>query len=223
MSDDVLEITPEPTTGLDEETKALEEAAALMAKAASDRANRKQLLSGVEAALSKVRMIDFPDLIDSPIVQSFISAMGYGDLQPGQTRNRGTLAEIHRDWTWKDLQKMVTEGTMPLRRFTPNESLTLIWQGLELRVIEDTECEVPACFHDIYLDRQKAKRNAVTNEHYLLGISDVPPPDMYHSASSAKVRAWATQMRRFGRNGGTIMTGVLQDWSPAADQKEGVK
>lgn len=203
----------EPILEEDEATKALQEAAELISKAASDRANRKAILKEAEAALTKLKLVDYPDLAESLVIQAFIKAMGLGDLRPGGVANRGTLAERIRDWTWRDLAKEVESGRMPLRHFTSNERLTLTWNDLEIIVEADVECEVPACFHDIYLERQKAKRNAVIAEHYYLGLSDVPPPPEYHSAESAKVRAWATQMRRFGRNGGTIMTGVIQDWS----------
>lgn len=169
----------------DAATLALQQAAALMAKAASDRANRPQIMKEVEATLSKIRVIDFPELADSPIVQAFLQAMDTGGMRPGETRNRGTLAEVAKEWSDRDL------GQFPVKTFYADENIPLIWNGLRRDVVAGEENTLPEPFYNIYLEHKKAQRQGKLHEDYLLGYSDRAPDPNWIAEDSAKVRAWS--------------------------------
>lgn len=191
----------------DESTLALQRAAELLGKAATDKKNQGTLLKEVEAALSKVRMIDFPQLAESPVIQSFLHAVGVGDLKPGEVANRGTLAEREREWTWRDVNDQVRAGKMRLVKFIPYDNLNLTWNGLQLHVCGGDEVEVPDCFYDIYKEHQKARKEGEKNMQYLLGHSDAPPHPDWQTPEGAMVRAWSLNGRKYGRPSGTLEVG----------------
>lgn len=184
------DVDPKPVTLTlkteeDEATTALKNAAELMAKAASDRANRSELLKEVEANLSKLRIVDFPELADSPVVQSFIKAMGTDNMRPGETRGRGTLAERIREWSERDLSQF------PMKTFYADESLPLIWNGLVRHTVSGEENTLPEPFYNIWLDHKKALKQAKIHEDYLLGYSPQTPDPNWMAENSARVRAFS--------------------------------
>lgn len=197
-------MTPEPIQEeLDENTLALQQAATLLAKAASDQANRSTILKEVESTLSRIKLIDFPDLAESPIIQGFIKAMGMGDLKPGETRARGTLAERTRDWEWIDLRQF-----RPVS-FIPAETTPLTFNGLTIDVTANEEITVPSCFYDIYRDRQRALRNANLHEHWLMGRSNTPPDSNWLTPEGAIVRAHSKQGQHLGLVSGFLGVGPI--------------
>ena len=200
--DEVVEMAPEEN---DEMAELLAQAAQTLGKAATDKRNRSVLLKEVEGTLSKIKLVDFPELAESPVVQAFIKAMGFDDLNPGEVRNRGTLAEIEREWTWKDMAQF------PRMKFIPNETITLTFNGLALQVIADRECEVPEPFYNIWKDHRKAIQEARQHEQYLLGFSDQPPDQNWLTVEGAEVRAWSTQGRRMGKVSGHLGVGRISE------------
>ena len=198
----------------DESTLALQQAAELLGRAATDKKNQASLLKEVEGALSKIRMVDFPQLAESSVIQSFLKTMGVSDLRPGEIANRGTLAEREREWTWKDVNRAIMAREIPLKRFTPYDNLDLVWNGLQLRVIGGEEIEVPGCFYDVYRDHLRARQEAAKNESYLLGHSDTPPSPDWQTPEGAVVRAWSQSGKKYGRPMGTLDVGYF----PSADE-----
>jgi hypothetical protein len=170
---------------VDEQAKAMSAAAELMQKAASDRANRPKILKEVEAQLAKLKIADFPDLADSPIVQAFVKSMGVGDLAPGQSRNRGTLAYIQREWTENDLAQF------PVKSFFADESLPITWQGIVRYTVAGEENILPEPFYDIWMEHKRAMKQAKIHEDYLLGYSNQPPHPNWNADSTARVRAFS--------------------------------
>jgi hypothetical protein len=175
---------------------------------AGDKLAREAKLKEVEKVLGNLQVKDFPDLAESPVIQSFVQMVGLGDLKPGEVRNRGTLAERVRDWSWGDVQAKVKSGEFQLRRFTPAETVDLIWNGLTLRVVQDQECEIPDVFYALYTARRRAIQQAAINERYLTGQSDQPPHPNWQNEETAFVRAWSMQGRG-GTSGGHLSTGPI--------------
>lgn len=200
-----VETTEEP---VDEIAEQLAKAAALMQKAATERVDRGTVLKELESVLSKIPITALPEMEESPIVQAFVKAMGVGDLNPGEVKNRNTAAERSRDWSINDL------GQFKQVQFTPNENLPLTWNGITAHVQADMEVVLPEPFYNIYRDYKKAKRQAGIADAYRMGVSDVLPDPMYLDADSggaeaATVRFWSIQGRPYGRPGGTLTTGLI--------------
>jgi hypothetical protein len=190
---------------------------------ANDEIARTEKLKEVEAVLGQVQVKDFPDLAESPVIQSFIQMLGMGDLTPGETRNKGTLAERTRNWSWGDIQAGVRSGAIKLCRFVPAETIELTFNGLALRVVADQECEVPEMFYDIYRDRRRALGEAAKNEAWMLGKSTQAPHPDWQTPEGASVRAWSMQAEAVaGRPGGVLTTGPIRELSsmPAATPEE---
>ncbi|MCK9602386.1 MAG: hypothetical protein M0R06_25295 [Sphaerochaeta sp.] len=200
--DEVVEMAPEET---DDMADLLKQAAQQLSQAASDKEHRSARLKEVEATLSKIKLVDFPELADSPVVQAFIKAMGFDDLTPGEARNKGTLAEREREWTWKDMAQL------PKVKFIPNETIVLTFNGLPLQVVADQECEVPEPFYNIWKDHRKAIMEARQHTQYLLGFSDQPPDPNWLTVEGAEVRAWSTQGRRLGKVSGHLGVGRISE------------
>ncbi len=196
---------------VDEQAEDLARAAALLGKAASDRKHRKEILKEAEDALSNLKLVDFPDLAESPVVQAFLKTMGTGDLQPGEVRNKGTLAEREHEWSLTDINRMVKAGTMPLKKFIPDESIPLTFNGVQIRIVAGEETEVPECFYNIWREHREALKQARVNERYMLGISDQMPHPNWQTPEGATVRAWSTQGEGRYKNYGTLNTGRITD------------
>ena len=146
---------------------------------------RGTTLSKLEGFLSNLRIADFPELADSPVVQSFLSMMG-GEMQPGETKHRGTLAERTRDWTWRDL------GEMEQMTFTPRETIAITWNGLTVQLGDDVECRIPRPFYDIYMEHRKAMKQADIHSDYMQGFSSQLPHPNWFTDDTAHVRANST-------------------------------
>jgi len=209
--DEVVEMAPEET---DDMATLLQQAAQQLSQAASDKEHRSARLKEVEATLSKIKLVDFPELADSPVVQAFIKAMGFDDLTPGEARNKGTLAEREREWTWKDLEKY------PRIKFIPNETVVLGFNGLLLQVIADVECEIPEPFYNSWKSHREAIRQGRQHEQYLLGFSDQPPHPNWLTVEGAEVRAWSTQGRRLGKVSGSLGVGKISESEEASAEGE---
>jgi hypothetical protein len=169
----------------DEMAALLQQAAAQLAAAATDRENRSAALKDVEATLSKINLKDFPELAESPIVQAFLRAMGGEDLAPGEVRNRGTLAEREREWSPQDMARF------PIKTFEPRETIPVTFNGLTYQLIDGQEVTVPEPIYTIYQEHRRALVEGKKHEEYLLGYSSVPPDPNWVAESSAKVRAFS--------------------------------
>ena len=205
----------------DEATIAFRQAAELLGKAASDRTNRNTYLKDAESALGKIRIIDYPELAESPIIQNFVKAMGMSGLQPGEVKNKGTLAEREREWTMHDVRVAVARGIFKLRTFTPNENLTLVWNGVEIQIIANEECTLPDVFHDVYRERQEALRQGRLHVEWLMGRSSQQPNINWVTPEGAIVRAWSKQGEALGLVSGFLGVGPIDTSSiPAVETKE---
>lgn len=199
----IVEREEETKQEVDDTTELLKQAAEALGKAARSKGDRKEILQEVEASLSKLRIIDFPELGESPVIQAFLKTMGIDDLRPGEVTKKGTLAERSRDWSWKDVMEMERE------RFVPAESIPITYNGLTLYLVADEQVEVPKPFYDIYMEHRRAIKQAQINEAYMLGISDVPPHPDFQSEEGARVRAFSIQARAHGKQGGHLSTGPI--------------
>lgn len=193
----------EKTEGEVEVSTRLAKAAELMQKAATDMANRENILKDVEGILSKVPLEALPGMEESPIIQAFVKAVGTGDLQPGQVKNRNTAAERSRDWSLRDLDQLEKV------RFIPNENIPVTFNGITAYLQADVEVELPYPFYDIYRDHKKAMRQADIADAYRMGTGDQLPDPMWQADEAALVRAWSIQGRPYGRPGGTRTTGLI--------------
>lgn len=209
----------ESKPAVDEVAEQLKRLGAELMAAAEDVDTREAKLHEVEAFLGKLTVKDFPDLAESPVVQSFVQMLGGGDLQPGQTARRGTLAERTRDWTWRDLDQF------PKVMFTPRETIPLTWNGLSVQLVDDVEVTLPKPFHDIYQEHRRAIQQAARHEAYLMGKSDQPPDPNWLTDESARVRAWSIAGRPYGKMSATLTVGRIADVegeaAPAEEEKSG--
>jgi len=197
----------------DEVVAQLEALGAELQATARDKQARQTTLKKIEELLGSLKIKDYQELAESPVVQNLVKVLGYGDVAPGQAIMRGTLAERIRDWTWEDVAKQRKV------RFIPAESLPLIYNGLRIDVVQDIECEVPEGFYNIYLERRKAIREAQQHERYLLGHTDQPPDPNWLTEESAKVRLWSTQGRPYGRPAGTLGVGPIYEGEEVAGEQ----
>ena len=214
MAKSVPEPQPEET---DESTALLEQAAQLLGKAASDRKNRDQALKEVEGVLSKLKMVDFPELAESPIVAAFVKAMGMGDLKPGEVKNKGTLAEREREWNYKDLQD---PGQFKQVTFTPAETVPITWNGLSFQLVADEEITVPEPIWNVYREHREALKQAGINERYLMGQSDIAPHPNWQTAEAALVRAWSTRQGPNGQKSGRLGVGAIYGSGTEGEKSE---
>lgn len=199
-----------PHAGADEVAEQLKRLGAELQAVADDQVARAEKLREVESVLGRLRVRDFPELAESPVIQRFVSLFAETEgMRPGEVRNRGTLAQVEREWSMGNIQAEVQAGRMALKRFVPNESLPLTFNGVTLFVSAGEECEVPECFYDIYRNRQHALRQARVNEAYLLGQSDMPPDRNWMTDEAATVRAWSTQGQALGKRSGHIGVGPI--------------
>jgi|GEM_PF-4803148 len=145
---------------------------------------RGTVLEKLEGFLSSLRVSDFPELAESPVVQSFLAMMG-GDMKPGEVKARGTLAERTREWTERDLAEFeyVT--------FIPRETIPITWNGITIQLGDDVECRIPKPFYNIYLEHRKAQKQAEIHSDYMQGFSPVPPDRNWLTDDSASVRAYS--------------------------------
>lgn len=198
----------------DESTVLLEQAAALMAKAASDRKNRRDTLKEVEGLLAKLKITDFEDLAESPVVRAFVKAMGMGDLQPGQVKNKGTLAEREREWTPADMARFEQVTLVPAI------SGDYTWNGVgPYRLVAGEETTVPKPIYDRYREVLEARKQAGLNEAWMLGHSDRPPHPSWQTPEGAIVRAHSIGGRPYGVIGGTLATGRIHEATPGEEGK----
>lgn len=186
------QVVEEVVPSTDDVADQLRKLGAELQQAADDALARGAKLREVERFLGNLKVKDFPELAESPVVQSFIKLMGGGDLRPGQTKNPGTLAQIEREWTIRDVEEQF-EKVMVM----PFENIPITWNGLTIQLQARTPAMVPKPFYDIYMDHLKAQNMAKQHEDYLSGMSDRPPDANWLSDSSARVRAWSLMSRPY--------------------------
>lgn len=208
LIDDMAEPTPEPepeaAAPSPQEAKAkLAEMARAFADSVADEQESKARVQQAIDFLGTLSLKEFAEMAEHPFVEMLRSQIPTEGLRPGETRHRGTLAEVTRDWTWADVveQKRV--------RFTPNESIRITYNGLELQLQADVECEVPEGFYNIYRERREAIRQGRMHEAYMLGHSDQPPHPNWQTAETAEVRAYSVLGRPYGKPGGTLGVGRI--------------
>lgn len=169
----------------DETAVMLSQLASELAAVANDREARQEKLKDVEKVLSNLKVKDFTDLAESPVVQTFLKLMGNDDLKPGEIRNRGTLAERARDWTYRDMEQF------PKVTLEPRETLPVTWNGLTYQFQDGIEITVPEPVANIYKEHRYAVEQAKKHENFMLGYSDVPPDPNWMAETSAAVRAFS--------------------------------
>lgn len=179
----------------------------------NDQEAKAKKLKEIEDVLGNVSIKDFPELAESPVVQNIVKMLGIGSLRPGQVAGLGTLAEREREWTWADLNVKDENGNrvFPLKRFTPTETIPITWNGLQLQLMADQECEVPEPFYNIYREHREALLQARNHEAYLLGRSNQPPHPNWQTVEGAEVRVWSTQGEQFGKKSGSIGVGPIPE------------
>jgi len=157
--------------------------------------------------LSRLTIKEFQEWADHPFIEMLRSQISLAGLAPGEVRNRGTLAEVVRDWTYADLTKLETI------RFTPTETIVVTFNGLPLQFVEDVECEAPKPYYDILQARKFARQQARLNEAYMLGKSPIAPHPNWQTPEGAEVRAWSMQGAAYGRPGGYLGVGPINEGS----------
>lgn len=171
---------------------------------AKDKVARESKLKEIESVLGRCQVKDFEELAESPTIQSFARMIAESSgLQPGQIKNKGTLAQAEREWTWRDV------GKLDKRKFFPSKTMDLTFNGLTLRIIANKECEVPFPFFDIYREHMQAEEQAVINESYLMGQSDQPPAPAWQCPEAALVRAHSQQGKSRGLVSGFMGVGPI--------------
>ncbi len=182
----------------------LTQAAQQLAAAAKARGDRSKLLKEVEATLSQIRITDVPELADSPVVQAFLKAIGVADLTPGEVRNKGTLGEREREWSWETAWTVGKPTT-----FVAIEDMSITWNGVgPIDIRAGDEVTLPSPFYDIYRERLKAKKQADLNINWLTARSDVPPDRNWITDASAHVRALSATRGPSGQVAGRYAPGA---------------
>lgn len=179
-------------------TEQLKQLGAELQAVGEDKEQQAEKIKQVEELLGNLQVKDFPDLAESPVVQSFLGLLR-GDMRPGEVKHKGTLAEVDREWTLEDINAEIRAERMGLKKFTPMESLPLTFNGVQIYVRAGEECEIPDCFYNIYKDHMYAKKQAGINERFLQGESNAEPDPNWSSESGALVRAYSTQGEQYGR------------------------
>jgi len=174
-----------------------------LAAAADDVGARDAKLREVEEFLGSLRVKDFPELAESPVVQQFVSLFTIPGA-PGQVRRPGTLAQVEREWTWRDVGQFETMEVIPF------ENIPIIWNGLRLDLRARQRRRIPRPFYDIYMEHLKAVDQAAIHEAYLLGQSDAPPDPNWQTDATALARAYSTLGLAFGVRGGTLASGPIR-------------
>lgn len=194
--------TPAPAS--DEVAEQLKALGAELIAVADDQVARGAKLRDVERFLGGLTVKDFPDLAESPTVQAFVKLFANTEgLRPGQVRNRGTLAEFGRDWTWDDVCREFESVT-----FAAMVSVPLTWNGVGPVYIQaGNEYALPRPFYDIYREHIRALRQKDVHQRYMMGLSDVPPDPNWFSESTAKLRAQAQMTGPTGQPGAFLILG----------------
>lgn len=138
----------------------------------------------IERILKSVKIEDIPELADSPIIQAFVQMFAPADLEPGETRNSGTLAEVQREWTHADFARF------KFVEITPAETIPLTINGVTIQLVADEPCTIPEPFAALYRDHRLALRKAEQHKAFMLGKSDVPPDPNWANDATARVRAF---------------------------------
>ena len=171
---------------------------------ADDSFARTAKLREVESFLGKLRVADFPDLAESPVIQGFVRM--FADtvgLKPGETKNKGSLAEFGRDWTWDDVCR-----SFPSKVLIPIDSVPLTWNGVgPLYVRQGEEVSIPEPFYDLYREHVRALRQADIHMDYMMGRSDRPPDPAWFSDHTAKARAQSQMKGPTGQPGAFYIPG----------------
>jgi len=195
---------PEAQEGVDDVASQLRQLGQELVAVAGDSLARQAKLKEVENFLGKLRVADFPDLAESPVIQGFVKAFAdAGSLKPGQVRNRGTLAEFGRDWTWDDACREFEHVT-----FTPAVSVPITWNGVGPVYVQALqECSLPKPFYDIYRNHMYALRMKDVHQRYMMGQSDAPPDPNWYTDHTAKLRAQAQLKGPTGQPGAFLVLG----------------
>ena len=198
--------TTEPSKELNSDMVAdqLKALGAELISVADDQIARKSKLLDLERFLGRLTVKDFPDLAESPIIQSFVRLFANTDgLKPGQVRNRGTLAEFGREWTWDDACR-----EFPLKTFIPIVSVPITWNGVgPVYLQQEMEITVPQPFWNIYREQLFARKQADLHINYIMGKSNVAPHPNWLTDNSAKLRAQATFRGPTGQPGAFYIPG----------------
>lgn len=197
---------------VDEVTEELKRLGAGLIAVADQAEARTAKIHEIEEFFGKLSLRDFADLAESEVVQNFVKLFeNTAGMAPGETRKRGTLAEVRKEWSIRDLAQF------PLSpRFVPNETIPITWNGITVYLQEDVECQVPIPFYDIYREHRRALRQAALHEQYLMDMSDTPPDSNWLTPESAKVRAMSQLGRPYKKPGGSISVGALRPDAPVA-------
>lgn len=163
-------------------------AAEISRLANTDKAKARRKVRELEKLLAGVTIEQAAELAESPTIQKFARLIAPPNMQPGETRNAGTLAEVSQDWTWKDVYER-----FPMKQLMPMETLTITWNGLSWRIIAGEPCSLPEPFYDEYMHHVYAQRQAERHIRFMLDKNAPPPDPNWLTNGSQLVRA-TTQM-----------------------------
>lgn len=174
---------------LDEQVEEEDDVASQLAKlgaelsqVATNKAKRTAKLREVEAFLGRLKIEDFPELAESPIIQNFAKMLAPVNLRAGEVRNAGTLAEVRKEWNIEDCWR---EGSVT---FVPFETLPLIFNGVRVDVVARKETTIPRPHYEIYLNHLKAVDNGEQFKRWL-GGDPVAPDRNWMTPEAYRIRA----------------------------------
>lgn len=182
--------------------------AAALAAAGADRSKRRKAVSDLESFIVTLNPRDYPDLIESDVVRSFIEDMGARAVKkinrPGMIVNSGTVAQTKKPWSFGDL-KSPPDGWrkgQPLPDghcewvfdYIPNITRTVTLQGLTVRFIADTPWTGPKPFVDILTEGRRLERVGHEHASYMFKTGGMPSDPTVISEATRRVRATSTNI-----------------------------
>lgn len=186
-----------------------------LAAVADDVKARSAKVAQIEEFLGNIKVRDFPDLAESPVVQEFAKMFAdTSGMKPGEVRRRGTLAEVARDWTIEDFRRM------PMITFIPVVSIDITINGVgPFRLTKGEECTVPDTVYDHYKEHLYRTKQAEIHKKWLTGQSDQLPDPNWLTPEGAGVAAMSRQGAAIGKRSGFLGIG----WRPEAEETTGAE
>lgn len=183
-----------------------------LAAVADNEIARTEKLKEVEELLGNLKVKDFPELAESPVIQQFASMFAdVHGLKPGEVRNRGTLAETSRDWTIEDFRRM------PHVTFIPVVTIPITINGVgPFQLVQGEECSVPETVYAHYREYLYRTKQADIHAKWLMGQSEQMPDKNWLTPEGARVAATSRQGASIGRRSGSMGVG----WFPGEAEGE---
>lgn len=162
----------EITTSESDSASTLAQLATLFQTAAKNKGIRTDRFEEIERLLAKLGPNDYPELLESPVVQGFLDQLAertearHPDDLPGTIYNLGQLSATKKRWQWRDLAQF------PQVTFTPNETIPVTWNGLMIVLQADLEMTVPEPFKQVYDEHKRALETGRQHVAYLFRQRD---------------------------------------------------